>query len=245
LEGKTILITGGAKRVGGEICKSLHEAGANLMIHYHTSAKEARALQDELQEKRPDSVALIQADLLNLSNLQNLISQTVKQFGRLDGLINNASSFFPTPVGEIDEDNWSDLIGTNLKAPLFLSQAAVSHLKKHNGCIINLTDIHAEWPMKGYVVYSIAKAGLNALTKSLARELGPEIRVNAVAPGTVIWSGPEAVDEISRQRLISHIPLKHIGEPRDIATAVLYLLRDAPYITGHILTVDGGRSVIL
>lgn len=245
MQGKVVLITGGSKRVGASIAKALHTAGASLMIHYHTSAKEARALQTELNTQRADSVALIQADLLNPSNIQNLISQTVKQFGRLDGLVNNASSYFPTPAGEINEQNWNDLIGTNLKAPLFLSQAAAIHLKKQNGCIINITDINAETPLKNYVVYSIAKAGLSALTKSLARELAPEVRVNAVAPGTVIWSEADTPDEISRQRLVSHIPLKRIGEPKDIAEAVLFLMNGAPYITGHTITVDGGRSISL
>jgi pteridine reductase len=214
------------------------------MVHYRSSAKEARALQAELNLKRTDSVALIQADLLNLSMLPNLVGDTVKRFGRLDVVINNASSFFPTAVGEINDKAWDDLIGTNLKAPLFLSQAAVGQLKKNHGCIVNIVDIHAERPMKNYVVYSTAKAGLVNLTRSLARELAPEVRVNGVAPGAIIWPEDEAwSDELSRQRIINSTLLKRVGEPEDIAKAVHFLIADAPYITGQIIAVDGGRSI--
>jgi pteridine reductase len=214
------------------------------MVHYRSSAKEARALQAELNLKRADSVALIQADLLNLSMLPNLVGDTVKRFGRLDVVINNASSFFPTAVGEINDKAWDDLIGTNLKAPLFLSQAAVGQLKKNHGCIVNIVDIHAERPMKNYVVYSTAKAGLVNLTRSLARELAPEVRVNGVAPGAIIWPEDEAwSDELSRQRIINSTLLKRVGEPEDIAKAVHFLIADAPYITGQIIAVDGGRNI--
>ena len=214
------------------------------MVHYRSSAKEARALQAELNLKRADSVAMIQADLLNLSMLPNLVGDTVKRFGRLDVVINNASSFFPTAVGEINDKAWDDLIGTNLKAPLFLSQAAVGQLKKNHGCIVNIVDIHAERPMKNYVVYSTAKAGLVNLTRSLARELAPEVRVNGVAPGAIIWPEDEAwSDELSRQRIINSTLLKRVGEPEDIAKAVHFLIADAPYITGQIIAVDGGRSI--
>src|SRR5471030_2279773 len=174
LAGKTALVTGGAKRVGAAICRRLHAQGANLMLHHRASVAEARALQKELNEHRQDSVALIQADLLKGASLPDLVKTTVKQFGSLDILINNASSFFATAIGEITEKAWEDLIGTNLKAPLFLSQAAAVELRKRHGCIVNIVDIHAELPMKNYVVYTIAKGGLLALTRSLARELGPE-----------------------------------------------------------------------
>ncbi|MFI4922317.1 MAG: pteridine reductase [Burkholderiales bacterium] len=244
MQGKVVLITGGARRVGAAICRYLHTHGASLMVHYRSSAKEARALQAELNLKRTDSVALIQADLLNLSMLPNLVGDTVKRFGRLDVVINNASSFFPTVVGEINDKAWDDLIGTNLKAPLFLSQAAVGQLKKNHGCIVNIVDIHAERPMKNYVVYSTAKAGLVNLTRSLARELAPEVRVNGVAPGAIIWPEDEAwSDELSRQRIINSTLLKRVGEPEDIAKAVHFLIADAPYITGQIIAVDGGRSI--
>jgi pteridine reductase len=244
VQGKVVLITGGARRVGAAICRNLHAHGASIMVHYRSSAKEARALQAELNLKRTDSVALIQADLLNLTMLPNLVGDTVKRFGRLDVVINNASSFFPTAVGEINDKAWDDLIGTNLKAPLFLSQAAVGQLKKNHGCIINIVDIHAERPMKNYVVYSMAKAGLVNLTRSLARELAPEVRVNGVAPGAIIWPEDEAwSDELSRQRIINSTLLKRVGDPEDIAKAVYFLIADAPYITGQIIAVDGGRSI--
>jgi pteridine reductase len=176
--------------------------------------------------------------------LPNLVGDTVKRFGKLDVVINNASSFFPTAVGDINDKAWDDLIGTNLKAPLFLSQAAVGQLKKNHGCIVNIVDIHAERPMKNYVVYSTAKAGLVNLTRSLARELAPEVRVNGVAPGAIIWPEDEAwSDELSRQRIINSTLLKRVGDPEDIAKAVYFLIADAPYITGQIIAVDGGRSI--
>ncbi|MBT9569351.1 MAG: pteridine reductase, partial [Thiobacillus sp.] len=227
MHGKTVLITGGAKRVGAASARLLHAAGANLMIHYRNSAAEARAVQDELNAIRPDSVALIQADLLDINGLPSLVHQTVATFGGLDVLLNNASSFYPTPVGTIAEKDWIDLMGSNLKAPLFLSQAAAPELKKRRGCIINITDIHAERPMKSYVVYSIAKAGLVGLTKSMARELAPEVRVNAVAPGPIMWPEDDAnFDEVSRQRIISHTMLKRAGDPSDIALAVRFFAMD-------------------
>jgi len=204
VQGKVVLITGGAKRVGAAVCRRLHAAGANLMLHYRTSAGEARLLQAELNHQRKDSVALIQADLLDLAKLPSLIDQTVQTFNRLDAVVNNASSFHPTPVGEITEEDWEDLIGANLRAPLFIAQAAAPALKKTQGAIVNITDIHAERPLKNYVVYSVAKAGLVGLTRSLARELAPEVRVNAVAPGPILWPDDEEFDELSRQRIISH-----------------------------------------
>jgi pteridine reductase len=245
VQGKVVLITGGAKRVGAATCRRLHSAGANLMLHYRVSAGEARLLQAELNHQRKDSVALIQADLLDIAKLPAMVDQTVQSFGRLDALVNNASSFFQTPVGEITAAAWEDLIGTNLRAPLFLSQAAAPALKKSLGAIVNITDIHAERPLKNYVVYSVAKAGLVGLTRSLARELAPEIRVNAVAPGPILWPDDETFDELSRQRIISHTPLKREGTPEDIAKAVHFLLAEATYVTGETINVDGGRHVAL
>jgi len=245
VQGKVVLITGGAKRVGAATCRRLHSAGANLMLHYRVSAGEARLLQAELNHQRKDSVALIQADLLDIAKLPAMVEQTVQSFGRLDALINNASSFFQTPVGEITAAAWEDLIGTNLRAPLFLSQAAAPALKKSLGAIVNITDIHAERPLKNYVVYSVAKAGLVGLTRSLARELAPEVRVNAVAPGPILWPDDETFDELSRQRIISHTPLKREGTPEDIAKAVHFLLAEATYVTGETINVDGGRHVAL
>ena len=246
LNNKTVLITGGAKRVGAAICRLLHANGANLMIHYRSSITEARALQAELNLQRANSVAIIQGDLLNLSMLPSLVNETVKCFGRLDVLINNASSYYATEIGTITDTEWQDLMGSNLKAPLFLSQAAAVELRKTHGCIINITDMHVERPKKGYTVYSVAKAGLVTLTKSLAHELAPDIRVNAVAPGPVQWpeDNPQ-FDEVYRQRVISQTLLKRMGEPQDVAKAVKFLIADAPFITGHVLAVDGGRSLNL
>lgn len=246
MQGKTVLVTGGAKRVGAAICRMLQRHGAELMIHYRSSAREAEALAAELNRRRPGSAALAQADLLDAAALSRLVSETVQRFGKLDVLINNASSFFPTALGEITEQHWADLMGTNLKAPLFLSQAAAPVLRASYGCIVNIADIHAERPMKSYVVYSIAKAGLVALTKSLAHELGPKVRVNAVAPGPILWPEDDlAFDEAERRRIIEHTALKRTGQPDDIARAVRFLVADAPFVTGEILVVDGGRSAAL
>jgi pteridine reductase len=246
LNNKTVLITGGAKRVGAAICRELHAHGANLMIHYNTSTADARALQAELNLQRANSAAIIQGDLLNMAIIANLVHETVNQFGQLDVLINNASSYYSTEIGHITEENWHDLVGSNLKAPMFLAQAAASELRKNHGCIVNITDMHIERPKKGYVVYSVAKAGLVTLTKSLAHELSPEVRVNAVAPGPVQWpeNNPQ-FDEVYRQRVINQTLLKRVGEGADIAKAVKFLVADAPFITGHVLAVDGGRSLNL
>lgn len=246
MQGKVVLITGGAKRVGAATARLLHASGASLMIHYRSSVDEARALQNELNALRPDSVALIQADLLDVGGLPSLINKTVATFGGLDVLVNNASSFYPTPVGTITMKDWDNLMGSNLMAPLFLSQAAAPELKKRRGCIVNIADIHAERPMKSYVVYSVAKAGVVGLTKSLARELGPTVRVNAVAPGPIMWPEDDpSFDEVSRQRIVSHTILKTAGGPDDIARAVRFFAIDAPFVTGQVLAVDGGRSAKL
>ncbi len=246
LEDKVVLITGGAKRVGASICRLLHAGGAKLMIHYRSSAGEARALQSELNLLRPNSAAIIQGDLLNLAILPSLVQETIGHFGKLDVLINNASSYYPTEIGEIDDTQWEDLMGSNLKAPLFLAQAAASELRKQHGSIVNITDMHVERPKKGYIVYSVAKAGLMTLTKSLALDLAPDVRVNAVAPGPVLWpeDNPQ-FDEVYRQRVISQTLLKRIGEGDDVAKAVRFLIQDAPFITGQVIAVDGGRSLNL
>jgi pteridine reductase len=246
LQGKVVLVTGGAKRVGAAICRRLHAAGASLLLHYRSSAIEARALQVELNAQRADSVALAQADLLKVANCTQLVKAALKHFDRLDALVNNASSFYPSPVGEVTEQAWDDLVGTNLKAPLFLAQAAAVELRKNHGCIVNMIDVHAELPMRNHAVYTAAKGGLAALTRALARDLGPEVRVNGIAPGTILWPDDETWrDEVSRQRIINQTALKRIGEPDDIARTVQFLLADAPYITGQVIAVDGGRSVSL
>jgi pteridine reductase len=245
LEGRVVLITGGAKRVGATICRRLHRAGASIMLHFRASAGEARLLQAELNHVRAKSVALIQADLLDVGKLPSIVEQTVQTFGRLDALVNNASTFYPTAVGNIAVDDWNNLTGTNLEAPHFLSQPAAPAPRKTQGAIVNITDIHAERPLKSYVVYSIAKAGLVGLTRSLARELAPDVRVNAVAPGPILWPDEEVFDELARQRIISHTPLRREGSPDDVAKAVQYLLADAPYVTGETLNVDGGRHIAM
>jgi len=245
LTGKVVLVTGAARRVGAAIARRLHAAGANLMLHYRGAESDAQALQAELNAVRASSVALVQADLLNAAGLAAIVKNTLARFERIDALVNNASSFHPTPMGEITPAQWDDLMGSNLKAPLFLAQAAAPHLRKTGGSIVNIADIHAERPLKNYVVYSIAKAGLVGLTRALARELGPEVRVNAVAPGPILWPEDNSFDAVSRQRIISHTLLKRIGEPDDIARAVYYFIAEAPYVTGQVLAVDGGRSVNL
>lgn len=236
-----VLITGAAHRIGATTAKLLHQNGMNIVLHYRGSREQAKAVQKELNDQRENSVILIQADLHITSGLPALIEESVKAWGRLDVLINNASSFYPTKMGKATEAQWDDLIGSNLKAPFFLSQAAAPHLKKSNGCIVNIVDIHADRPLKTFPIYSMAKAGLAMMTKSLACELGPEIRVNAVAPGAILW--PENLDEVAKQRIVSRTFLKRQGEPNDISKTILYLIKDAGYVTGQIITVDGGRSL--
>jgi len=201
-------------------------------------------LEKELNKLRPKSAAVFQADLLDLHALPRLVHKVVKKFGQLDVLVNNASSFYATPLADIDEQQWHDLLGTNLKAPLFLAQAAAEELRRRHGAIVNIADIHAERPMHGHLLYSVAKAGLVALTKGLAQELAPQVRVNAIAPGVIIWPDNEAwQDQEQRRKIVAHTLLKREGEPDDIARTVQFLLHDAPYITGQIIAVDGGRSV--
>jgi len=244
LDDKVVLITGGARRIGAEIGRTLHSAGMRLIIHYRNSDKDARVLQKELLAEREQSVILVKGDLLDLRKITHLIKQVIAAYGRLDAVINNASTFYPTPIGEATEENWDDLVGSNFKAPFFIAQAAAAELRKNHGSIINIADIYGLLPLRSHPIYSSAKAGLIMLTKSLARELSPEVRVNAVAPGAILW--PEShEDEIAHQRIISRTPLKRMGQPGEIARAVLYLLRDATFTTGHVLPVDGGRSVVM
>jgi pteridine reductase len=242
LSGKVALITGAAHRVGASIARGLHGHGMNVIVHYRNSRAAAEQLQNELQAQRPDSVQLIQGDLHDTAGLSQLVHDAYHWQGRLDALVNNASSFYPTPVEDVSTAQWDDLLGSNLKAPFFLAQAAAAFLRKGQGSIVNIVDIHAERPLKGYPVYSIAKAGLVMLTKSLAREMAPDIRVNAVAPGAILWPEHDASEE-TRNHIIARTALKRQGDPRDVASAVAFLLKDAPYITGQVLTVDGGRSL--
>ena len=244
MQGKVVLVTGGAKRVGAAITRRLHSAGANVALHYRFSIREAQALEAELNSIRPGSAMLVQADLLHPATLPAMVYDTTRHFGRLDALINNASSFFPTPLGEIDEHQWQDLIGTNLKAPLFLAQAAATELRSSSGAIVNIVDIHAERPMHGHLLYSVAKAGLAALTRGLAVELAPHVRVNAVAPGVIVWPESGEWDSAARrQQVVDQTLLKRVGDPDDIARTVQFLLQDAPYITGQTINVDGGKSI--
>ena len=246
MQGKVVLVTGGAKRVGAAICRRLHAAGASVAVHYRSSEQEALALRKELNAQCADSALCVQADLLDLPALPAMIGKVIRHFGHLDALVNNASSFYAMPLGEIAEQHWNDLIGTNLRAPLLLAQAAAGELRRRHGAIVNIADIHAERPMHGHLLYSVAKAGLTALTRGLAQELAPQVRVNAVAPGVILWpEGAEWNDEEKRRKIVAHTLLKREGEPDDIAKAVQFLLQDAPYITGQIISVDGGRSINL
>jgi len=242
LAGKTALVTGGARRIGAAIVRVLHGAGANVVVHYRSSGEDAERLAAELDARRPGSVRLTECDLLDVTQHAGLVAAAVQAFGALDILVNNASTFYPTPVGDIDETQWDDLVGTNLKAPLFLAQAAASALHARGGLIINLADIHGMRPLRRYVVYSLAKAGVIMLTRSLARELGPHVRVNAVAPGPVLWP-EDGLEPALQARILERTALKRPGSALDVARACLYFAADAPYVTGQILAVDGGRSI--
>lgn len=242
LQGRVVLITGGARRVGAEIVRMLHGAGARVLVHYRGSEAAALALAGELNQTRPRSVAVQSANLLDAESPDRLVAATLREFGQLDILVNNASTFYPTQIGEITLAQWDDLVGSNLRAPFFLSQAAAPSLRSQRGLILNIVDIHALRPLKRHPVYSIAKAGLAMLTRSLARELGPDIRVNGIAPGPVLW--PErGMDDDLKLEIIAKTALKRHGSPQDIARAALFLAKDAPYITGQIIAVDGGRSI--
>jgi len=243
--GKTVLVTGAAKRVGRSIAHELHAAGANIMVHYRSAAATAEEMVAEMNVLRPGSAVCQQADLLDIDALSWLVANTMAHFGRLDALVNNASSFYPTPLGTIDLEAWEDLLGSNLKAPLFLTQAAAPHLKAAHGAVVNITDIHAERPLAGYPLYCAAKAGLLGLTRALAIEMAPEVRVNAVAPGPILWPDDSVFDSSTRDRIVDHTLLKRAGSPQDIARAVRFLLNDAPYVTGQVINVDGGRTAHL
>lgn len=245
LNDKVALITGGAQRIGGALARALHAQGMRLVVHYHSSEVAAHALQAELHAIRPDSVMLVRGDLGTGERLlRNLVFETIEAFGRLDALINNASQFYATDFGQASETQWDEIVGINLKAPFFLAQAAAPHLKKYGGSIVNIVDIYGERPLINYSIYSISKAGLVMLTRSLARELAPDVRVNGIAPGVILW--PETgLDEMSKQRIISRTPLKRSGEPQDIAAAAVFLIRDAAYVTGQVVAVDGGRAVMI
>jgi pteridine reductase len=242
LKDHAVLITGGARRVGAEIARTLHAAGANIFLHYRSSAAAAAALVGEFNRGRADSAAAASENLLEAQAPERLVAAALKIFGRLDILINNASSFYPTPVGQITAAAWDDLIGINLRAPVFLAQAAAQSLARQHGLILNVIDIHGLRPLKGYPVYSAAKAGLAMLTRALARELGPEVRVNGIAPGPVLWPEQD-MDAALQREIVGKTALKRHGSPQDVARTALFLAKDAPYITGQIIAVDGGRSI--
>lgn len=242
LDGKWALITGGARRIGARVAERLHDAGSNVAIHYRHSAQDAQALADRLNAVRGNSAILCRADLHETDGLVTLLRELIDTTGRLDILINNASSFYPTPLGTIDEAHWNDLVGSNLKAPLFLSQAAWPYLRDSHGVIINLLDIHARRPLRNHIVYGTAKAGLEMLTRSLAKEMAPEVRVNAVSPGAILWP-EEGMNTDLQQKIIRETPLARSGDPDDIASCILYLVRDASFVTGQNIAVDGGRSL--
>ena len=241
LDNKVALVTGSAKRIGAEIVRTLHAHGARVAIHYRGSADDAVALAATLNDVREDSAAIFQADLLDTPSLPALASAVQDWAGRLDVLVNNASSFYPTPLGQITEAAWDDLIGSNLKGPLFLSQACLPALREARGVIINIVDIHGQRPLRDHHVYGPAKAGLAMLTRALAKDLGPEIRVNGVSPGAILWP-PDGMTADVKQAILAQVPLDRAGSPADIAGCVLYLVRDASYVSGQIIAVDGGRS---
>jgi len=244
LSGKAVLVTGGARRVGAAIARRLHAAGASVLLHYRDSDVDAAKLEAELNALRPKSAAKVRAELLAPIAPRALIGAAHDSFGRLDLLVNNASSFFPVGIGAIEPSHWEELIGSNLRAPLFISQEAAPELAKNQGSIVNIVDIHAERPLKGYPLYSIAKAGLAALTRSLAIELAPRVRVNGVAPGAIAWPEDGQFDPAERERVIATTPLARIGSAQDVAQAV-HFLACAPYVTGEIIAVDGGRSIYI
>jgi len=239
---KWVLITGGAKRIGARIARTLHAQDMNLVIHFNTSSDDANELCSELNSIRNDSAIAIGANLTSQDEVESLINKVIERTGQLDVLINNASTFYPTPIEDITLDDWDNLVGTNLKAPLFLCKYAAPHIKKSKGSIINMVDIHASKPLKNHPIYGPAKSGLVMLTRSLAKDLAPEVRVNGIAPGMILWPENEPPEEI-KQKVVNQIPLKRTGEPNDIAKTVLFLIADADYITGQIIAVDGGRGI--
>ncbi len=239
---KNVLITGAAKRIGAACARLLHSKGCNVFLHYRSSKEAAVLLCEELNQIRPDSAQAMQADLLDMNALESLARAASEAWGGIHVLVNNASAFYPTAVADVTEQQWDELLGGNLKAPFFLTKALSAELAKNKGCIVNIADIHAERGLMGFPVYSITKAGLVAMTKVLAKELGPGVRVNAVAPGAILW--PESdLSEQAKAEIIQRVALKRAGDPQDIAKAVLFLIQDADYITGQIISVDGGRTL--
>jgi pteridine reductase len=236
------LITGAGRRVGAVIARTLHADGYDLALHYRRSSDEARELAGELEQQRADSTLLLQVELADLSALPAMIGKLLAHYGRLDALVNNASAFFPTPLGSATAQQWNELFASNAQAPFFLSQAAIPALREAHGGIVNLIDIYAERPLAEYTVYCMAKAAHAAMTRSLALELGPDIRVNGVAPGAVMWPG-DGKPYDDQQAMLARTPLQRAGAPGDVAGAVLWLLRDAPFVTGQIIRVDGGRTL--
>jgi pteridine reductase len=242
LTSKVALVTGSARRIGAEIARTLHAAGMNIALHYNVSEEEARDFCAELNKDRPHSAIAIKANLLEVGCEKMLVQQASQTWERLDVLVNNASRFYSTTLGKVTDYSWDDLMNSNLKAPFFLAQAAAPYLAANQGSIVNITDIHAERPLLDYSVYCISKSGLLMMTKSLAKELGPLVRVNAVAPGAIIWpEGKSTLSEEEKQRIIGQTCLQRPGSPEDIAKAVLFFVRDADYVTGQVLDVDGGR----
>lgn len=245
IETPVALVTGSARRIGAELCRRLHAENFRVVIHYLSSEAEANALAEELNAKRACSAATLKADLNQINDIDALASAAENQWGRLDVLINNASSFYPTPIGQASFEQWDDLINSNLKAPFFLIQALAPALKKTRGCVLNIADIHADRPLKSHPIYCAAKAGNIMLTKSLARELAPEIRVNGIAPGAILWPEQSAeLNETDKRKILSKVPLERNGSPSDIAETALFLITRSPYITGQIISVDGGRTLV-
>lgn len=236
------LVTGGSRRIGAAISRRLHAAGYDLAVHYRRSQEEARALRAELEALRPDSVLLLPGELTDAGVPETLVAAALAHFGRLDALVNNASAFYPTPLGNASSAQWDELFGSNARAPFFLAQAAAPALKAARGAIVSLVDIHAERPLREHTIYVMAKAALAAMTRSLALELAPEVRVNAVAPGAVLWP-EQGKPEAEKAALLEATPLGRAGSAEEIAEAVRWLLQDASYVSGQVLRVDGGRSL--
>ena len=241
LDGQTILITGAARRLGAHMARALHQAGANIALHCQRSVVEAQALAEELQKRRSDSVAMVSADLREEQSGFSVVAAAVRAFGQLDALVNNASLFEPGGVAPADLEQWEDIQAVNVRAPWLLAEAATPHLRETQGCIVNILDIYATRPLRGYLSYSTSQAALTGLTRGLALELAPEIRVNGIAPGAILW--PDEDGGRDRQAIIDSTALKRLGHPDDIARAALFLIRDASYLTGEVVTVDGGRSL--
>lgn len=238
------LITGSAKRLGRKMIETLHQAGYRVIIHCNQSLQAANALAEQLNQQRPDSAAVVSANLLHTAMIPQLAEQVLACFNRLDVLVNNASTFYPTPFTDASPAQWQDLFGSNVQAPYFLSQALAPELANRHGSIVNMVDIHADKPLQQHSLYCMAKAALLMMTKSLARELAPTIRVNGIAPGAILWpsDGAPPLAEQDKAAILGQIPLQRLGDPTDIAGTLLFLLQ-APYITGQIVTVDGGRSL--